>query len=271
MKLKAWLKDNKDLFRDNDLRFIIKNINAKEVSLSSESDAALSAEDLLYLDKIKQMYIKGVPLSYILGKEEFFGLEFTVDSRVLIPRPETELIVEKALELINKNNLYYILDLCTGSGNIAISIKKSVDRESLVFACDIDSGAISLAGINRELHKADIKLIRSDLLDGFKPKSFDLIVSNPPYVESDNINGTLNFEPKVALDGGCDGLLFIKKILMQAHKYLKNEGYLILEIGYNYRDSSERVISQLGHYQIKEWIKDYSNSWRGVILKKASS
>lgn len=270
MKLKGWLKLNRSLFGSCDLRFLIKDISLRKNNLFLE-EVCLNSEDLAYLERIKEMYIKGMPLAYILGKEEFFGLELKVDPRVLVPRPETELIVEKAIEIISKNNLHFILDLCSGSGNIALSIKKAFSFDISVFASDIDFKALSVAKDNISNYSEKIKLVQSDLLSAFKPESFDLIVSNPPYVESDNIQGALKFEPKIALDGGRDGLFLIRKILQQAPKYLKNGGYLILEIGYNYKDNAKKAISSLAAYKIEEWIRDYSGYWRGVVLKKLNN
>lgn len=247
MKLKVWLKSNSSTFADRDLRFLIKHSLGK---------------DVLELDEIRKAYIQGMPLAYILGKEEFFGYEFEVSQDVLIPRPETELIVEKAIELINAQRLSSVLDLCCGSGNIAISIAKEASKEISVFASDKSPEALRVAELNATKHKVDINFIQTDLLAGFEQNSFDLIVSNPPYVEDEAIKGSLKYEPQAALSGGGDGLAFINKILDQAHIYLKDKGYLVMEIGYKHKQTI-----MADKYKLIEWIRDYSGHFRGVVLK----
>jgi len=269
MKLKDWLKTNRSFFNDSDLRFLIKNVFNLNYSEVLISDVYIDLQNLQYLDEIKELCITGLPLAYIFGKEEFFGLEFRVDRNTLIPRPETELIVERAIEIINKNNLKSVLDLGCGSGNIAISVKKEVSSDVTVFASDISPQATEVARDNAESNNVDISIVSSDLLDGFKYNSFDLIISNPPYVESEHIKGSLLFEPKVALDGGLDGLGIISKVLDQADRYIKDQGYLIIEVGYQHKQAVDKLVEQKKSlYKIEEWIKDYSDIFRGVILKK---
>lgn len=252
MKPKDWLKINRNTFNDRDLRFLVKNAVGKDVA---------------QLEKIEKLYIQGMPLAYILGKEEFFGYEFKISPKVLIPRPETELIVEKALEIINSQVFKSVLDLCCGCGNIAISIKKSVSKDLAVFASDCSFNALKIAKLNAKKHKANINFIQSDLLTSFATASFDLIVSNPPYVEDEAIKGSLKYEPRLALSGGGDGLEVIRRLLSEAKRCLREGGYLIVEIGYNHKHSVERIIETLGFYEIKQWIKDYSGNWRGVVLR----
>lgn len=269
MKLKDWLKTNRSFFNDSDLRFLIKNVFNLNYSEVLSSDVYIDLQNLQYLDEIKELCISGLPLAYIFGKEEFFGLEFRVDRNTLIPRPETEIIVEKAIEIINKNNLKSVLDLGCGSGNIAISVKKGISADVAVFASDVSPCATKVAKDNAESNNVDISIVSADLLDGFKRNSFDLIISNPPYVESEHIKGSLLFEPKVALDGGIDGLNLIIKILDQAHYYIKDQGYLIVEVGYQHKQLADKLIEEkASFYKLEEWIKDYSDIFRGFILKK---
>lgn len=241
------------IFNQRDLRFLAKN------SLD---------QDAVELDKIKRSYAQGMPLAYILGKEEFFGYEFTVNPSVLIPRPETELIVEKALEIIKSDKLNSVLDLCCGCGNIAIAIKKSTQSQLRVFASDLSLEALRIAKINADRHKAEIGFIQSDLLTGLRGEFFDIIVSNPPYVEDESIKGSLSYEPRTALSGGVDGLEVIRKITGQADGCLKEKGYLIIEIGYQHKDKLKDHIDNLGLYRIVDWIKDYSGHFRGIVLQK---
>jgi release factor glutamine methyltransferase len=283
MKLKVWLKANRNIFFDNDLRFLIKTSLSKPLSSALEEEAFLNEEKLSSLEEIKRSYLKGFPLAYILGKEEFYGLEFKVSPAVLIPRKETELIVEKCIDVIRDNQCESILDLCCGCGNIAISIKKTVmdslscqdwipafagmTAEVEVFAADISLEALDLARKNSEFHKTNIKFIHTDLFQSLGKKKFDLIVSNPPYVEDSNVAGSLEYEPRIAIAAGNDGLYFIKKILDQAHAYLREEGILVMEMGYNHKDAVEEMVESVGQYSILDWIKDYSGHWRGIVLK----
>lgn len=268
MKLKDWLNTNRSNFSDSDLRFLIKNAFSPNNPLVFEQDTYLDSEKLEFLDQIKELHSEGIPLAYLLGKEDFFGLEFKVDNRVLIPRQETEILVEKAIDIINRNKLTLVLDLCCGCSNIAISIKKAIAHNLSIFASDISHEALLVSKDNLKKHNAGIRLIDTDLLNAFKYNIFDIIVANPPYVESSNIEGILDYEPRVALEAGGDGLVFIKKILEEAHLYLKNRGYLIMEMGYTHKEGIDKIIRKIDKYEIIEWIKDYSNNWRGVILKK---
>lgn len=268
MKLKDWLKENKDIFSDTDLRFLIKSV-VSEYSLTLNEAFVIPSEKEEYLEKVKQSYLKGMPLAYILGKEEFFGLEFKVNKNVLIPRKETEIVTEKALDLIKSRNLKFVLDLCCGCANIAVTIKKKGPQGLIIYACDNSLEALKTASVNVGFHNTEINIVYTDLFAGFKSNYFDLIVSNPPYVEDENIKGSLNYEPRQALAAGEDGMCFIEKILKQAHYYLKSGGYLILEMGHNHRDKVRELAASISAYKEIEWIKDYSGNYRGVVLKNS--
>lgn len=171
----------------------------------------------------------GRPLWYVIGDTEFYGYKIKVDERVLIPRPETEEVVQKALEFIDENSS--VLDLCTGSGAIAITVKK--EKNCKVTATDISADAITLAKENASLNGADIQFLTGDLFENVTEK-FDVIISNPPYIKSsdmEKLDKELSFEPQNALDGGEDGLAFYRLIASLFKNYLNENGKLVLECG----------------------------------------
>ena len=218
----------------------------------------------MMVDKINEIVlerISGKPLWYCLGDTDFYGYTIKVDERVLIPRPETELLVEKALKDINSESL--VLDLCTGSGAIAIAVNKK--SNALVCAVDISDGALVLAKENAELNNANIEFIKSDLFENLSGKKFNIIISNPPYIKSEDIKNlqleVKNFEPLLALDGGEDGFDFYRKIAEQAKDYLLPNGVLILECGIG---QAQQIKDMLKDFSLVEIIKDYENIERIV-------
>jgi release factor glutamine methyltransferase len=269
MQLREWVKTNKEIFTESDLRFLLKEKLSVDANLIFQEDFSLNDISLSCLEQIKKAYLRGMPMAYILGKEEFFGFEFKVSPHVLIPRKETELIVERAISLIRENNYATVLDLCTGCANIAIAIRKIIGKNVRIFCSDRSLEALKVAKSNCLLHKAEAHFLNADLFKGIKQTSFDLIVSNPPYVSQDEIHPCLQYEPRTSLVAGKYGLLFIKAILDKAYLYLKDKGGLILEIGYNHKKPVERLLEKNNRYEIIEWIKDYDGNWRGVILKNS--
>jgi len=198
------------------------------------------------------------PIQYIIGYTEFSGLRFKVNRHVLIPRPETEILIDEVLAIINKQidkNLL-MLDLGTGSGNVAISLTK-LYKNCKIVASDIDSNALKVANENAKIHGVNdqIVFVASDLFKNLTcyQGSFDFIISNPPYVDfKSSINTqSLSFEPKIALDGGDAGLFFYKKIFQQAKQYMKPDGILAFEIGYN----QQKEIAKLAKTNLFELIK----------------
>lgn len=270
MYFRKWLHGHKEIFRDSDLRFLLKDVlHYESMALLEIDDILLDSSQLKRLDEITALYLEGMPLAYILGKEEFFGHSFDVNPRVLIPRQETELIVEEAVKLILDQDIYSVLDLCCGSGNIAISIQKAVEKSLSVVASDISFGALQGAQKNIKNSSSSVHLVTSDLLTSFSSESFDLIVANPPYVENACIRGMLMYEPYRALAGGADGLSYIRRIVNEAYHYLSAQGFLIMEFGYNQKNAVGKLITRSGCYQVLHWIKDYSGQWRGVVLTKS--
>lgn len=193
------------------------------------------------------------PVQYIMGHAEFCGLDFEVNEDVLIPRPETELLVETAAELAFSFQLsafsLKILDLCTGSGNIAISLTKRVP-DCKIIASDISHGALHIAAANARRHGVydRIKFVKSDLFEALDNR-FDIIVSNPPYIaryEFETLQKEVQREPRLALDGGEDGMDFYRKICREAPRHLNNSGYLVFEIGFGQLSAIKEIMSCSG-------------------------
>ena len=268
MKLKDWLNTNKSYFSNSDFRFLVKEKKLGKFCFLFDQDYYLDQTTLEDLDEISRQYKKGIPMAYLLGKEEFLSREFKINSSVLIPRRETELIAEKAIDIITENNLKYVLDLCCGCGCVAISILEEIKHKISVFASDISFEALRVAKSNCILYNADIKLINSDLLEAFAGGTFDIIVSNPPYVENSYLEGLSFYEPKIALWAGNDGMAFIDKILKRSFFFLKEGGYLIVEIGYKHKSLVENLLRNINLYENLEWVKDYSGHFRGIVLRK---
>jgi len=229
----------------------------------------LLPEEKSKFDELINLRLIGTPLQYILGYQYFFGNKFLVNPSVLIPRADTEILVYEALKKAESIDNIKILDMCTGSGCIAISLAKSI-KSSNVYAIDIDEKAIIVAKENNELNKTNVTFYKSNLFDEFPLDKFDMIVSNPPYIGSDEIlsleKDVLN-EPRLALLGGDDGLYFYREISKKAIGYLKEEGYIIFEIGYKQKDDVTKILEENNYYNI-EVIKDYSGNDRVVIAKK---
>lgn len=214
----------------------------------------------------------GVPLQHITHTQEFMKMSFYVDENVLIPRPDTEILVEEVIKIANKIPNPKILDLCTGSGAIAISIAKNVPS-SEIFAIDISQKAIDVAKKNANDLDANIKFIKSNLFDKLKNKSigkFDIIVSNPPYIRKADmgyLSKDVQNEPELALDGGVDGLDFYRKIANQAIDYLKFGSYLCLEIGYDQKEDVENIIKEHEQYSNTYCKKDLCGNDRIIVTK----
>ncbi|HLD41134.1 MAG TPA: peptide chain release factor N(5)-glutamine methyltransferase [Candidatus Omnitrophota bacterium] len=235
---------------------------------------ALTKEQEERLAYYLSLRAKGKPLQYILGETDFFGLRFKVDTRALIPRPETEILVDAVIKQFTSHKSQVtsqvkILDVGTGSGCIAVSLAKSLP-DARVTALDISCQALELARENALINGVSerINFIQSDL---FPPGEggFDIIVSNPPYVfsqEIDKLSPEVRSEPRLALDGGNEGLDFYRRIIPLAGGFLKNGGFLALEIGFQQRQGIEEIVNQQGWLRVKEVIKDYSGIERVMVL-----
>ncbi|MCB5185991.1 peptide chain release factor N(5)-glutamine methyltransferase [Methylobacillus gramineus] len=214
--------------------------------------------------------MQGEPVAHILGQREFYGRDFTVTPDTLIPRPDTETLVEAALEKIPQAKEFQVLDLGTGSGAIAISI--ALERpHANVIAVDRSLPALTLAHHNgTRLQAHNLSFVESDWFSALDHQSFDLIVSNPPYIEQDDIHlqqGDLRFEPYSALASGADGLDDIRQISASAHQHLQPQGWLMLEHGYNQASQVTEILQQ-HQYQHIETIADLAGHGRVTIGQK---
>ncbi len=207
-----------------------------------------------------------IPLQHITGTQEFMGLEFDVSSDVLIPRQDTELLVEEVLKVSEGRS---ILDLCTGSGCIIISIA-SLGKPLRAVGADISEKALEIAARNIAKNKASVELYRSDLFENISG-SFDIIVSNPPYIPSEDIPELMpevrEHEPVLALDGSADGLEFYRRISAEASRFLNKDGFIFYEIGYNQGEAVKQILLREGFTDIRIK-KDLSGLDRVVYARK---
>lgn len=214
---------------------------------------------------------KGIPLQHITHRQEFMKMDFFVDENVLIPRPDTEILVEEVIKIAQKYNSPRILDLCTGSGAIAVSLAKYM-QESDITATDISKNALNIAKLNAKSNNVENKItfIESDLFDKIRKEKYDIIVSNPPYIKKEIINKLqkeVQNEPKIALDGGYDGLDFYRKIINTSYEYLKYNGYLCLEIGYDQKEEVLQLIENEKKYVDSYCLKDLCQNDRVIVAR----
>ncbi len=213
--------------------------------------------------------LTGRPLWYIYGNCDFYGYTFKVDERVLIPRPETELLVRQALGALKEGDA--VLDLCTGSGAVAVAIacEAAKDKNVTVVASDISEGALELARENARLNKANVSFVKSDLFDGVRGR-FNIITVNPPYIKSSEIetlpSDVKDFEPRIALDGGEDGLDFYRRIAAKTVRYLARGGLLIMECGEGQAKEVVKIFQAAARCEFAMLVKDLSGVERIVKI-----
>lgn len=278
MNIKQALEEAKNILKSNN--FEDSNIIAKEllsyvlkkdkVYLTINSDTALTDTEYAEFTKYIEQIIDGKPVQYIIQKQEFMGMKFFVNEDVLIPQPDTEILVETVLDICKRygNQSLRILDLCTGSGAIAISLSKILNTQ--VFASDISTKALKVAEKNNVLNNSKVEFIESNLFEQINGEKFDIIVSNPPYIKNEEIkllSKQVQNEPYIALSGGEDGLDFYRKIIDEAYKHINKNGYLCLEIGYDQKEDLIKLIKQNENYEYENCIKDLSNNDRCIIAK----
>ena len=243
-----------------DKLYLIMNRN-EEISKEKEKEF----EGLLSKRKEK------MPMAYILNDVEFMGLHYYVKEGVLIPRPDTEILVEECIRVIRSNNITTVCDMCCGSGAIGLSIAKHVENTE-VWLYDISDTALEVSDINKKSFelKDEVEIIKSDLFQTplRENRKFDMIVSNPPYIE-EHIIPTLmedvkNYEPHLALSGGKDGLDFYRRICSEGKQLLNPNGYMCFEIGYNQEQETKELLKENGFVNIYS-LKDLGGNYRVVV------
>ena len=247
---------------------IIKK-NRKYLILNSNEE--LKKENIKSFDYLVKRRKKGEPIAYLINKKEFWKQNFYINQNVLIPRPDTEILVEETLKLFNVNSKLNMLDIGTGSGCILISILKE-RRNFFGTGIDISKKAINVARFNAKMHQLSnrVKFYNSDV-DKFLIGKYDLVVSNPPYIKRQDLKylevDVKGFEPKLALDGGKDGFSKITKVISKTSTLLKRNGRFILEIGFGQKEKILSILKQ-NNFFINKVVKDYGKNDRCVISTK---
>ena len=236
------------------------------LSLRLDSDTELSAEILESFSEMAERRLAREPLQYITGEAPFFGRVFQVDSRVLIPRPETEELCAWALETLPVSDSCRVLDLCCGSGCIGLTL--AAERPSLqVTLSDCSRDALDVAAANAARYSLQVSLRCGDLAEGLPPASFDCVVSNPPYIPSAEcgvLQPEVLREPSLALDGGADGMDFYRRISDECLRILRPDGILLLELGYGESDAVSSLLAAAGYTGITVR-KDFSGIARMML------
>ena len=257
-KLDSEILISKVLKRDR--KFVIMNFQ-KEIEKNSLNT---------FMDLIKQRSV-GKPIAYLIGKKDFWKYEFELNTEVLVPRTDTEIIIEEVLKMTKNKNKLNILDIGSGSGCIILSILK----EKINFfgiGIDVSKNCVDLSRRNADKIGVSnrVKFLKSDI-DNFKNHKYDLIVSNPPYISHADLKmldrGIIDFEPILALDGGLDGLSLIRRVINKASKLIKKNGRFVLEFGSDQKEKVKKILINKGFY-INKVLKDYAKNDRCIISTK---
>ena len=245
----------------------VLKINREQVLINLDKNIAI--KNINKFNRLITRRLRSEPVAYIVNEKEFWSKNFKVDKYTLIPRPETELMVEKLVKLLKKKTIQ-ILDIGTGSGCILISLLTELDRSKGV-GIDISSKALMVAKSNALKHNvSDNAKFKHRAINDFCNKKFDLIVSNPPYIDHNEIKNldtdVKKYEPKVALDGGNDGLDVIKKVIYKAKEILKRNGLLAIEIGNGQNIKVSNILIK-NFFKIEHKIKDYKSNTRCIISR----
>jgi len=252
-------------------------LNCDRLSLYLNPDLKLGKDKTQLISGALKRRLLREPIQYILSKAEFMGLSFKVTPDVFIPRPETEILVETILRYATKPPSHQatrssILDIGTGSGCIAVSLAKLLPNVKIT-ATDISQEALAVAKENTALNNAKVDFVLSDLFVQSTEYrvQYDIIVSNPPYIPTDEINNLqpeISYEPRIALDGGPDGLDFYRRIIALAPDFLKQYGFLIMEMGFDQKRAVEGIFKNSVGFKILKVIKDYNNINRVIVAQK---
>lgn len=239
--------------------------------IKEETKIVMPKQEQIFKKYIQEI-VKGKPIQYITHIQEFMKLSFYVNEHVLIPQPDTECLVEEVIKIGEKCEKPKILDMCTGSGCIGISLATYLP-DSSIWMSDISKKALEIArkNIKNNQLEGQVTCIQSDMFKQIpQEKMWDILVSNPPYISKEELKElplSVKQEPAIALDGGNDGLDFYRIILKEAPKYVKKEGYVCLEIGYEQKIAVEKIVKEEGFYQEVTCIQDLAKRDRVIIAK----
>jgi release factor glutamine methyltransferase len=279
MKIDNALKKANSILKNNYIKsslldcelLLSKSINQNREYIILNLDQKIKEKDYLIFTKLIEERSKGKPIAYLTGKKNFWKYEFDIEENVLIPRPDTELIIQQVLKIYKNKNSINFLDVGVGSGAILLSILK----EKIGFlgtGIDISNTCLNVCKKNADKLNVNkrIKLFKSNI-DNFHNGKYDLIISNPPYIKKLDLKkldrDVRDFEPKLALNGGLDGLSEIRKIILRSTELIKKNGKLILEIAFNQKHEVKKILKNNGFY-ITEVIKDFAKNDRCIISKK---
>ena len=262
--------DIKNPFLDSEI-LLSKTLNQDRKYMILNHKENLDSKNLSKFNKLIERRKKGEPVAYLINKKEFWSNSFYVTKDVLIPRPDTEIIIENVLKLYPKSVNLHILDIGTGSGCILLSILK--ERSNFYgTGIDVSKKSINVSKYNAKALKLvnRVKFYNSDV-DNFRNGKYDIIVSNPPYIKSVNLKyldkDIYNFEPRLALSGGLDGFSKIRKVINKSAVLIKKKGKFILEIGFDQKNKVIELLKNNGFY-INKIVKDYGNNERCIICTK---
>ena len=262
--------DIKSALLDSEL-LLSKAINKSREFIILNLKYNINEKDYFYFKGLINERSKGKPIAYLTEKKFFWKYEFKINNKVLIPRPDTEIIIEQVLSLYKKKNKINFLDIGFGSGCILLSILKE-RKDFKATGIDISNHALKICNVNAYKLgvKNRVRLFKSDI-DKFSKGKYDLIISNPPYIKKLDLKylekDIISFEPKLALDGGLDGISEIRKIIKKSSELIKNGGKLILEIAFNQKKEVKQLLRNNGFY-INSVIKDLAKNDRCIISTK---
>ena len=279
MKIDNALKKANSILKNNYIKsslldcelLLSKAINQNREYIILNLDQKIKEKDYLIFTKLIEERSKGKPIAYLTGKKNFWKYEFDIEENVLIPRPDTELIIQQVLKIYKNKNSINFLDVGVGSGAILLSILK----EKIGFlgtGIDISNTCLNVCKKNADKLNVNkrIKLFKSNI-DNFHNGKYDLIISNPPYIKKLDLKyldkEILNFEPRLALDGGLDGLSEIRKVIAKSSELIKKKGKLILEIAFDQKYEVKEILKNNGFY-IERIVKDLSKNERCIISTK---
>ena len=238
-----------------ELRILLAHaLGMTRTELAANADLRVPADSADRFRRLVERREAGEPIAYLVGSREFYSLDFEVSPDVLIPRPETELVVDAVLDIVRGfDGRVAVLDLGTGSGAIAVAVGRNQPRAS-VAAVDVEAAALRVAAANARRHRVDVELVRSDWYEALDGRPFDVIASNPPYVAAADAHlatGDVRFEPRSALVGGDDGLEAIRRIVAGARAHLTERGRLVFEHGYDQGEAARQLMRSAGFVDVR--------------------